>query len=96
MGYFFIIFTKNTVSEREFSQRSKMLPVTAKILLCYANCLCKLSFMYIELPVLKGDLVEEGSYLHGAKDHCMELSKLVVQRKPSLTYSTKLSSHPIT
>ena len=57
-GTFLLFLLK---SEREFSQRSKMLPVTAKILLpvCYANCLCKLSFMYIELPVLKGDSVEE-------------------------------------
>ena len=46
-----------------------MLPVTTKILLRNANC--QLSFMYIELPVLKGDLVEEGSYLrplHGVKE----------------------------
>ena len=46
-----------------------MLPVTTKILLRNANCFFKLSFMYIELPVLKGDLVEEGSYLrplHGS------------------------------
>ena len=46
-----------------------MLPVTTKILLRNANC--QLSFMCIELPVLKGDLVEEGSYfrpLHGVKE----------------------------
>ena len=47
-----------------------MLPVTTKILLRNANC--QLSFMYIELLVLKGDLVEEGSYfrpvLHGVKE----------------------------
>ena len=30
-----------------------------KILLHNADCFFKLSFMYIELPVLKGDLVEE-------------------------------------
>ena len=48
-----------------------MLPVTTKILLHNANSFFKLSFMYIELPVLKGDLVEEGSYLrplHGVKE----------------------------
>ena len=56
---------------RECFKRNKVLPVTTKILLHNANCFFKLSFMYIELPVLKGDLVEEGSYLrplHGVKE----------------------------
>ena len=41
-----------------------MLPVTTKILLRNAKCFFKLSFMYIELPVLKGDFNSGGSYLH--------------------------------
>ena len=45
-----------------------MLPVTTKISLGNVNCLFKLFFMYIELPVLKGDLVEEGSYLYEARE----------------------------
>ena len=54
MGYLFIIFTKNTVSERErvfFFERNKMLPVTSKISLCNVNpnfklFLCALNCQY--------------------------------------------------